>query len=129
MIAAILLLLVQDLPVSNAPEAKAVFEARQNDLVELSARLGGLHRLNQLCPGYGRVSVFRDRMQEIIDGERPPRETRDAMVENFNGGFRRMANRHLTCSFDAEQDFQVEAMSALSITERLAAPLFGSRNP
>jgi uncharacterized protein (TIGR02301 family) len=115
-------LLLQTAP-STAPNASEVFERRQEDLVLLAARLGSLHRLNQVCPGYGSITVFRDRMKEMVDAERPPRMTREAMIAGFNDSYRQMSSRHLTCSPAAEDDFSRAALSALSITERLSRPL------
>lgn len=122
MIAALALLLAaQD--VSTAPDAKSVFESRQTDLQILARHLGGLHRLNQICPSYGRVSIFRDRMREIIDGEKPPRETREGMISRFNDGYREMTRLHYSCDYNAESDFRSEALNALSVSERLSGPL------
>lgn len=120
---ALLLAFQADPEPSTAPDAKAVFQKRQEDLITLAGALGGLHRLNQLCPGYGRISIFRDRMKEIIDGERPPRDTREQMIANFNTGYRRMTRLHFTCSAQAEADFKSEAIAAYSVSERLSAPL------
>ncbi|GGY50082.1 TIGR02301 family protein [Parvularcula lutaonensis] len=106
-----------------APEAKDVFEQRQGDLIALAGKLGGLHRLSQVCASYGNIAVFRDRMKELIDGERPPRDTREAMIAQFNASYRTMSGAHFTCSRRAETDFRREASDALRISERLSASL------
>ncbi|MCQ8184813.1 TIGR02301 family protein [Parvularcula maris] len=117
------LFLAQQPPVSDAPAAADVYGRRQQDLILLAARLGSLHRLNQVCPSYGQITVFRDRMMEVVDVERPPRDTKEAMIAGFNDGYRQMTERHMTCSLEAEEDFTRAALSALSISDRLAAPL------
>lgn len=107
-----------------APEALEVFESRETDLITLSSQLGRLHRLNQVCPSSGNITVYRERMKEIIDGERPRRETRESMIAHFNQGYRDMTELHFTCSNRAEADFRNQAMRALWISERLASPFF-----
>jgi uncharacterized protein (TIGR02301 family) len=123
MIALLAALFLQQTPPSTAPHASEVFERRQEDLVLLAARLGSLHRLNQVCPSYGSITIFRDRMKEVVEVERPPRMTREAMIASFNDGYRGMTDRHMVCSPAAEEDFSRAALSALSITERLSRPL------
>lgn len=115
------LMLLQATPL--APEAKDVFEARQEDLILLAGRLGGLHRLSQVCAGYGNIAIFRERMKEIIDGESPPRATRESMIDAFNDRYRSMSGSHFTCSRAAEADFREEALAALSLTQRLSGPI------
>lgn len=125
-ILAALLLVAQPVPEPTeplAPEALLVFQSREQDLVTLAGQLGRLHRLNQICPGYGSITVFRDRMKDVIDGERPRRETREGMISNFNQGYRDMTEAHFACSAQAEADFRNEAIIALSLSERLSAPL------
>lgn len=102
------------------PEARRLFETRQTDLVLLADRLGGLHRLNQVCPDYGNITVFRDSMRAVIEGERPVRTTREAMIKAFNEAYADMANRHGTCSADAEAAFRREARAAAAIVDRLS---------
>ena len=109
---------------SDAPEAAAVFEARQDDLISLAGKLGMLHRLNQLCPEqYQSSTVYRDHMIDIIEGESPPRLTRESMINAFNQSFRQISAIHRTCSRRAEDDFRREALATLTITDRLYAPL------
>lgn len=111
---------------SDAPEAAAVFEARQDDLITLASKLGMLHRLNQVCPEqYGSSTIYRDHMIDIIEGESPPRTTREAMIGAFNQSFRQISVIHSTCSRAAEADYRREAMATLTIAERLFAPLQG----
>ncbi|MEM1380543.1 MAG: TIGR02301 family protein [Pseudomonadota bacterium] len=108
---------------ADVPEARDAFRARQDDLILLAGSLGTLHRLNQVCPGYGNVAVFRDRMQEVVNGERPIRATREAMIEAFNGGYNAAAQQHVTCGRAAETDLRQEALNALSLVERLSAEM------
>ena len=106
-----------------APEALDVFKSREEDLASLAGQLGRLHRLHQLCPSSGSSTIFRDRMKDIIDGERPRRETREAMIATFNQGYRDMTKVHFACSSRAEADFQKQAVIALGLSDRLAADL------
>ncbi|MEE4210511.1 MAG: TIGR02301 family protein [Parvularcula sp.] len=118
-LAAALLLTLQTPP----PEARQVFLQRQDDLITLAAKLGMLHRLDQLCsPGY-RQGMFREHMKAVVEGERPVRATREAMIDSFNQSFRSMADIHLTCSYEAQADMRREAAIALQITDRLSRPL------
>ena len=102
------------------PEAKDTFTARQEDLVLLAAKLGSLHRLSQVCPSYGDVAVFRDRMREVVQGERPIRATREAMIEAFNQQYTATSERHFACGSEAQASFRNAAVDTLAITERLA---------
>lgn len=107
---------------SRAPDAREVFEERQDDLIFLAGKLGGLHRLSQLCEGEG-AGVFRIRMQELLELEKPPRDTRAAMIAQFNHNYRQMAELHLFCGNEAIEDMAGEATVALSITDRISGPL------
>lgn len=122
LIAAVLFL---SLAQADLPEAKDHFTARQADLVQLAAKLGSLHRLSQVCPSYGNVAVFRDRMREVVEGERPLRATREAMIEAFNQQYTATSERHFACGSDAQASFRNQAVDTLAITERLARGMGG----
>ncbi|MEM9810729.1 MAG: TIGR02301 family protein [Pseudomonadota bacterium] len=109
----------------RVPDAREHFNARQGDLVLLSEYLGALHRLSQVCGNYGEGDLYRERMKQVIEGESPPRFTREAMIGAFNRGFRRTSARHLACGRAAEQAFRQEASSAMQVNDRLYAPLRG----
>jgi len=123
MIAAALLFLAATQ--GDLPEAKDHFRERQDDLILLAAKLGSLHRLSQVCPSYGNVAVFRDRMREVVQGERPIRATREAMIEAFNQQYTATAERHFACGTDAKTAFRSEAVETLAVSDRLSRGMGG----
>lgn len=117
MIAVLLLSLVL---AQEPPEASELFKQRQEDLVAMAGRLGSLHRLSQVCGGYRDMTLFRDNMLAIVEGERPHAATREAMIKAFNTRYSETADLHSSCSRDAEYALREEALAALAITERLS---------
>ena len=107
----------------GVPDAQEHFNARQGDLIQLSESLGALHRLSQVCGRYGEGDLYRERMKQVVEGESPPRFTREAMIGAFNRSFRQTSARHLACGRAAEQSFREEAYAALQVNNRLYAPL------
>lgn len=105
---------------ADVPEAADAFRGRQDDLVLLAGKLGSLHRLNQVCPSYGSLTVFRDRMQDVVEGERPIRATREAMIEAFNLAYNETARLHAACGSEASAAMRRDALEALAVTERLS---------
>ncbi|MEM9837807.1 MAG: TIGR02301 family protein [Pseudomonadota bacterium] len=112
---------------ADVPEAADAFRSRQDDLVLLARKLGSLHRLNQVCPSYDSMTLFRDRMQEVVEGEKPIRATREAMIEAFNLSYNETARLYAACSSDAGAAMRREALEALAVTERLSGEM--SREP
>lgn len=105
------------------PEAKSYFASRQGDLILLAQHLGTLHRLAHVCPKNREGDLYRERMKQIIDGESPPRFTREAMIGAFNRGFRSASSEYYSCSRKAQQRLRNESFDAINVTERLYAPL------
>lgn len=104
------------------PEAAAVFEDRQADLVALAEHLGGLHRLRQVCHPEEEPDLFRRRLMTIIPLEEPKGTTRLDMISGFNAGYRAAAGAHVICGREARKAYAAEAEAALAVTERLYAP-------
>ncbi|MEO0700088.1 MAG: TIGR02301 family protein [Pseudomonadota bacterium] len=105
------------------PEAHSHFASRQGDLILLAQHLGTLHRLAQVCPQTREGDLYRERMKQVIEGESPPRFTREAMIGAFNRGFRNASAEYYSCSRRAQQRLKNESFDALNVTERLYAPL------
>ena len=128
MIAAALLFMLS-VQANDLPDAREHFEARQQDLIYLARKLGGLHRLNQLCPTSADPYEFRRRVRSLIEGERPFRATREAMIEAFNLEYQEASSRYFRCDRDTEAAIQREAYEALAVTERLSASMRGQFSP
>ncbi|WOI54732.1 TIGR02301 family protein [Parvularcula sp. LCG005] len=104
---------------SAAPDAKAAFEARQQDLIRLAGSLGALHRYHQMCGNGNNPDLFRNRMRQLVPLEAPMESTRQSMISAFNTRFRQVSNDYLTCSGPARQGMEEETQRALVISERL----------
>ena len=126
MIAAALLALALQ---AGVPEASDVFRQRQDDLILLSRKLGTLHRLDQVCPGGREAGVFRDRMQDVVEGERPIRATREAMIDAFNLAYNETALVHAACGGEAMGTLRREVTEALRLIERLSAGMGQPQTP
>ena len=62
-------------------------------------------------------------MVELIDGEKPPEPTKEAMIANFNDSYRAAANEYLSCSSGARSSLHRKAAGALDLADRLSGAL------
>jgi uncharacterized protein (TIGR02301 family) len=68
-----------------------------NDLQRLSAILGALHYLREIC-GAREGQKWRDEMNALIDSEAPSGDRRSRMVASFNRGYRGFQQTYRSCT-------------------------------
>lgn len=66
-------------------------------LLRLSELLGSLHYLRELC-GAREGTLWRDRMNALINAEDPTPERRRAFIDRFNSGYSVLAEVHHGCT-------------------------------
>lgn len=72
----------------------------ENDLMRLSEVLGAIHYLRDLC-GATDGSVWRDRMNALLDVEAEDPQRRRKLVDRFNRGYRSFASVYRDCTASA----------------------------
>ncbi len=88
--------------------------------VESLARvLGELHYLDFACRGRG-AQTWRQTMVELLEQEAPTRGAyRDRLIENFNGGFRRLERQRVQCGAQTEIERERLARRGRALSEQL----------
>lgn len=66
-------------------------------LMRLAEILGALHYLRPLC-GAEEEQVWRDKMRELLDAEKPEDVRRAALVDSFNRGYRGFQRTYRSCN-------------------------------
>jgi len=99
------------------------YKRRQSNLVELSTVFGKLHHLRRLCEGRREEQLWRDYMKNVIELEDPASETRLAMINGFNLGFKSAQQGFDRCSRRVEGISADEAARGEEIIAALRAPL------
>ncbi len=69
-----------------------------DQLVRLAEILGAIHYLRNLCGAANEEQVWRDRMQALIDAEKPSAARRARFVDGFNRGYRGHERTHAACT-------------------------------
>lgn len=73
--------------------------AYDRQLISLAEILGSLHYLRALCGEQS--SLWRERMEKLLDAEKPDDERRLRMVASFNHGYNSFAAVYTTCTKSA----------------------------
>lgn len=95
-----LVVLALVLLLSPVPSLAAGSVGRQpydEKLLRLSELLGSLHYLRELC-GAREGSLWRDRMNALINAEDPTPERRRAFIDRFNSGYSVLAEVYHGCT-------------------------------
>ena len=64
------------------------YQQRQRDLEALAGLFGELHHLRRTCDPQFEADTWRDRMKTLIELEEPQDAEREALVQEFNKGYR-----------------------------------------
>lgn len=90
-------------PAQNAvpgqTQAATPYEAQ---LLRLAEILGALHHLRALC-GSNDGTLWRDRMQALVQSDAPTGERRDRFAGAFNASYRTYVRSYASCTPAAEQ--------------------------
>jgi uncharacterized protein (TIGR02301 family) len=99
------------------------YQQRQQDLSALAELFGELHHLRRTCdPGF-EADVWRERMKKMIDLEEPQATEREALVQQFNKGYRAAQSRHPSCDRRARDYAAARAAQGDVVVDRLANAL------
>ncbi|MGU3400285.1 TIGR02301 family protein [Brucellaceae bacterium D45D] len=78
---------------SPALSQQAPYEGK---ILRLAEILGSLHYLNNLCGKPG--SEWRDRMDSLINAEKPPEAEKLRLISSFNHGYRVFSDSYTRCT-------------------------------
>ena len=90
----------------------------ENDLMRLSEVLGAIHYLRALC-GASDGTMWRDRMNALLDVEADDPTRRRRLVDRFNRGYRSFASVYRDCTPSARSSTE----RYMSEGERLAGEI------
>jgi uncharacterized protein (TIGR02301 family) len=86
-----------DSPEEETQTAPRVIAPYDPELMRLAEVLGALHFLRRLC-GADEGTVWRDKMQEIVEGEQPDPERKAQMISRFNRGYVGFERSYRSCT-------------------------------
>ncbi len=76
---------------------KALPPVYNEQMMRLAEVLGSIHYLRQLC-GAEEGQLWRDKMAELIESEKPTAERQALMIARFNRGFRSFSEIYAGCT-------------------------------
>jgi uncharacterized protein (TIGR02301 family) len=80
----------------TAPQAPAQAPPFEPQLLRLAELMGALHYLRALC-GFSDAPVWRDRMNDLIDGQGLDQAAKERYAGAFNRGYRTYGETYRTC--------------------------------
>jgi uncharacterized protein (TIGR02301 family) len=86
-------------PVPGQVQGAAPYEGQ---LLRLAEVLGALHHLRAVCGGND-GTLWRDRMQALVQSDAPTGERRDRLAGAFNASYQTYARSYANCTPAAEQ--------------------------
>lgn len=95
-------------------------EQRQT-LIDLAYVLGEAHALRQVCSG-STDQTWRERMNRMMELERPEDGLNRRMVDAFNAGFMTRQAEHPSCDSAAAEAERATARRGQALSETLADP-------
>ncbi len=120
-----LLLLAASFSVASAQELET-YQQRQSDLATLAGLFGELHHLRRTCDPSFEADVWRERMKKMIDLEEPQASEREALVQEFNKGYRAAQSLHPACDRRARDYAAARASQGDIVVARLTTALRAS---
>ncbi len=99
------------------------YQQRQRDLEALAGLFGELHHLRRTCDPQFEADTWRDRMKTLIDLEEPQDAEREALVQEFNKGYRGAQRAYPRCDRRARDYAAARASQGEAVVARLSAPL------
>ncbi len=100
-----------------------VYQQRQRDLSALAELFGELHHLRRTCDPRFEGDVWRERMKKLLDLEEPQTSEREALVQQFNKGYRAAQSRYPSCDRRARDYAAARAAQGDVVVDRLRAAL------
>jgi uncharacterized protein (TIGR02301 family) len=89
-------------PASSMPGHVQGATPYEGQLLRLAEVLGALHHLRAICGGND-GTLWRDRMQALVQSDAPTGERRDRLAGAFNASYRTYARSYASCTPAAEQ--------------------------
>ncbi|PQA89424.1 TIGR02301 family protein [Hyphococcus luteus] len=111
------------LPLAAAAQDLETYQQRQKDLTALSGLFGELHHIRRTCEPRYEGDVWRERMKKLIELEEPQNSEREAMVQEFNKGYRGARRRFPSCDRRARHYAAGRAAQGDAIIARLSEAL------
>jgi uncharacterized protein (TIGR02301 family) len=88
---------LQGPPTRGALPGGPTYPPYEKEMVRLAEILGAIHYLRDMC-GADEGSLWRDRMEELIEAEDPQPQWRARLVDSFNSGFHGFERTYRTCT-------------------------------
>ncbi len=92
-----------------------------SNLLRLAEILGAVHYLRELC-GANEGQRWRERMQELIDGEGTTPMRRARLANSFNNGYRSYSRTYQSCTPSAQTAIARFMAEGARLAEALAKP-------
>ena len=99
------------------------YQQRQRDLASLAELFGELHHLRRTCDPRYEADTWRERMKKLLDLEEPQAAEREALIQQFNKGYRAAQSRHPSCDRRARDYAAARAAQGDAVVDRLSASL------
>jgi uncharacterized protein (TIGR02301 family) len=99
------------------------YQQRQRDLASLAELFGELHHLRRTCDPRYEADTWRERMKKLLDLEEPQAAEREALIQQFNKGYRAAQSRHPSCDRRARDYAAARAAQGDVVVDRLRAAL------
>jgi uncharacterized protein (TIGR02301 family) len=99
------------------------YQQRQRDLAALAELFGEMHHIRRTCEPRFEADVWRERMKQMIDLEEPQTEEREALVQQFNKGYRGAQARFPVCDRRARDYAAGRAAQGDAVVQRLSEAL------
>ena len=115
--------LIAVLPLAGHAQDLQSYQQRQTDLANLAGLFGELHHIRRTCEPRYEADVWRDRMKKLISLEEPQSSEREAMVQQFNKGYRDARSRFSSCNRRARDYAASRAAQGDVIVSRLTEAL------
>ncbi|MEZ5923598.1 MAG: TIGR02301 family protein [Hyphomicrobiaceae bacterium] len=102
--------------------ARAAEDSKPYDgqLLRLAELLGAVHYLREIC-GAGDGSLWRDKMEALVEAEGTSALRRAKLVQSFNKGYRSYRRTYQTCTKSAETAVSRFLAEGADIAEAVSA--------
>lgn len=99
------------------------YQQRQRDLAALAELFGEMHHIRRTCEPRLEADVWRERMKQMLDLEEPQAAEREALVQQFNKGYRGAQSRFPSCDRRARDYAAGRAAQGDEVVRRLSDAL------
>lgn len=108
---------------SAAAQDLETYQQRQRDLAALAELFGEMHHIRRTCEPRFEADVWRERMKQLIELEEPQAQEREALVQQFNKGYRGAQSRFPACDRRARDYAAARAAQGDAVVRRLSEAL------